>query len=275
MEYTVKMIGGKAVYIVDEHHQALMPWAIERRKTTRPFVLLTFDYHTDTRPAFLHYAFSASGQDKRNAAILRREMSSAAAYGDDDSLAETVKKLSNDEHIDYAIEAGIIKKVFVFSFEGNTTWSVQERQYWEDESPQGVMKRMKLPPPLPPYTYEEPENGIFIINTGGSVIKSANRILESGFLMDKFAAAATMAAGSGINCLTECPFVLDIDLDYFTTAKSIQPDDASFFYNLVKKAQFITIAKEPDFVIRHRLENDLDSDYLLDELLRHIGQAMS
>lgn len=275
MEYTVKMIGGKAVYIVDEHHQALIPWAIERRKTAQPFVLLTFDYHTDTRPAFLHYAFSASGQDERNAAILRREMSCAAAYGDDDGLAEAVKKLSNDEHIDYAIEAGIIKNAFVFSFEDNTSWSVQERQYWEDESPQGVTKRMRLPPPLPPYTYREPGNGIFIINTGGSGIKSANRILESDFMLNKFAAAAPMAAVAGISSLQEHPFILDIDLDYFTTGKSIQPDDASFFHTLVKKAQFVTIAKEPDFVIRHRLENDLNSDYLLDELLRHIGQAMS
>lgn len=275
MEYTVKMIGGKAVYIVDEHHHALIPWAIERRKTAQPLVLLTFDYHTDTRPAFLHYAFSASGQDERNAAILRCEMSCAAAYGDDDGLAEAVKKLSNDEHIDYAIEAGIIKNAFVFSFEGNTSWSVQERQYWEDESPQGVTKRMRLPPPLPPYTYREPGNGIFIINTGGSGIKSANRILESDFMLNKFAAAAPMAAVAGISSLQEHPFILDIDLDYFTTGKSIQPDDASFFHTLVKKAQFVTIAKEPDFVIRHRLENDLNSDYLLDELLRHIGQAMS
>ena len=275
MEYTVKMIGGKAVYIVDEHHQALMPWAIERRKAAQPFALLTFDYHTDTRPAFLHYAFTASEQDELKAAILCREMSCSAAYGDDDGLAEAVKKLSNDEHIDYAIEAGIIKNAFVFSFEGNTTWSVQERQYWEDESPQCVAKRMKFPPPLPPYTYEEPANGIFIINTGGSGIKNANRILESDFLMDKFAAAAPMAAGAGINSLPECPFILDIDLDYFTTGKSIQPDDASFFHTLVKKAQFVTIAKEPDFVMRHRLENDLDSDYLLDKLLRNIGQAMS
>ncbi|MFA6100727.1 MAG: UPF0489 family protein [Victivallaceae bacterium] len=272
MEYTVRMIGGKAVYIVEEHHQVLIPWGIERRKAAQSPALITFDYHTDTRPAFLHYAFSASGQDERKAAIMRREMSSAAAY---DDLAAAVKKLSNDEHIDYAMQAGIIKAAFAFSFEGNTTWSVQEKQYWEDESPQGAMRRMKAPPPLPPYTYEEPESMIFVIHTGGSGIKSANRILESEFLTDKFAAAAPMAACAGINELPEYPYILDIDLDYFTTKKSICPDDASFFHMLIKKAQFVSIAKEPDFVMRHRIENDLDSDYLLKQLMQHIEQAMS
>ncbi len=202
MEYTLKIIGGKAVYIVEEHHQALIPWSIERRKMASPPVLITFDYHTDTRPAFLHYAFSAAGQDERKAAILRREMSSAAAYDNDARLAAAVKQLSNDEHIDYAIRAGIIKNAFVFSFEGNATWSVQERKYWEDDSPQGVMRRTKAPPPLPSYTYEEPENMIFIINAGGSGIKSANRVLESDFLRDKFESAAPMAACAGWSART-------------------------------------------------------------------------
>ena len=275
MEYTVRMIGGKAVYIVEEHHQALIPWGIEQRKAVQSPALITFDYHTDTRPAFLHYAFSASGQDERKAVIMRHEMSSAAAYDDGALLAAAVKKLSNDEHIDYAMQAGIINAAFVFSFEGNTTWSVQEKQYWEDESPQGAMRRMKAPPPSPPYTYEEPESMIFVIHTGGSGIKSANRILESEFLTDKFAAAAPMAAGAGINELPEYPYILDIDLDYFTTKKSIRPDDASFFHMLIKKSQFISIAKEPDFVIRHRIENDLDCDCLLKQLMQHIEQAMS
>lgn len=275
MEYTGKMIGGKAVYIVEEHHHTLIPWGIKRCKAAQPPMLITFDYHADTRPAFLHYAFSASGQDERKAAMLRSEMGVAVAYDNNALLAAAVKKLSNDEHIDYAIQAGIIKNAFVFSFEGNSTWSVEEKQYWDDESPQGVMRRTKAPPPLPPYTYEEPENMIFVINTGGSGIKQANRVIESDFLQDNFDAAAPMAASSGINDLPECPFILDIDLDYFTTKKSIQPDDAAFFYMLVRKSQFVSIAKEPDFVIRHRIEDDLDSVYLLDKLLQHIETAMN
>ena len=275
MEYTVKMIGGKAVYIVEEHHHALIPWQIERLKAAQPHALITFDYHADTRPAFLRYAFSACGQDDRKAAILRHKMTSSAAYDNEAFPAAAVKQLSNDEHIDYAIKSGIIRNAFVFSFEGNTTWSAQERQYWEDESQRGVITRMKLPPPLPPYTYEEPENRIFVVNTGGSGTRCANRILESDFLIDKLNAAAPMAACTGIHDLPESNFILDIDLDYFTTKKSISPDDASFFHMLARKSQFVTIAREPDFVMRHRIENNLEPDYLLNELLRHIKQAMS
>lgn len=274
MEYSSKTIGGKTVYIVEEHHHALIPWGIERRTAAQPPVLITFDYHTDTRPAFLHYAFLASDEDEQKAAILRNAMASAVNYNSNE-LHEHVVKLRNDEHIECAIKAGIISKAFVFTFEGNTTWSVQESRYWEDDSPQGVIRRAKTLPPEPPYTYDEPANKIFIIKTGGSGTESANRIINTGFLANKLAVAVPMAASAGINNLLEHPFILDIDLDYFTTKRSICPDDASLFYAFIRKSQFITIAKEPDFVIRHRIEEDINSEYLLDQLLRHIENALS
>ena len=273
MEYISKTIGGKTVYIVEEHHHVLIPWGIERRNARQPYALITFDYHTDTRPAFLHYAFLAADEDVQKAAILREAMTSAVSYANDELLIEAVGKLSNDEHIDCAIKAGILKNAFVFSCEGSTTWSVQERKYWEDDSPQGVMRRAKASPPPPPYTFEEPANHIFNINTGGTGVKGANRIIEADFLRNRLDIASAMAKSAGIDNLPESPFILDIDLDYFTTKKSICPADASVFYSLIRQAQFITIAKEPAFVTRHRLDNDLDAEYLLQELLRHIEQA--
>ena len=273
MEYSSKTIGGKTVYIVEKHHQALIPWGIERQTAEQPPVLITFDYHTDTRPAFLHYAFQASGEDEQKAAILRHAMASTTNYTSDKLIAY-VAKLRNDEHIDCAIKTGIIKDAFVFSFEGDTTWSIQERKYWEDDSPQGVIRRAKTPPPAPPYTFEEPANKIFIIKTGGVGIESANRVINADFLANKFASAMPMAVCAGINNLLEYPFILDIDLDCFTTKKSICPDNVSFFHLLIRKSQFITIAEEPDFVIRHRIEADIDSAYLLKQLLQHIENAL-
>jgi integrase len=45
-------------------------------------------------------------------------------------------------------------------------------------------------------------------------------------------------------------FILDIDLDYFNTAKSITPDHRSVFYDLIRRCIGITIAMESYYVIR-------------------------
>ncbi|MCM1430722.1 MAG: hypothetical protein NC124_19915 [Clostridium sp.] len=43
----------------------------------------------------------------------------------------------------------------------------------------------------------------------------------------------------------KCDYILDIDLDYFHTMKSIDPSTKKIFSQLVKSAKAITIAKEP------------------------------
>ena len=83
----------KRVYIVGEHHNVLREWC---KYQGQGMHLLSFDYHIDFRP------FSSGiGSDP-----LKCENVEAAIIA-----------LAKNEHIDYAIRRGIIKKAFVFSYE--------------------------------------------------------------------------------------------------------------------------------------------------------------
>ena len=71
-------------------------------------------------------------------------------------------------------------------------------------------------------------------------------------------------------------YILDIDLDYFHTLKSIQPDNCDTIYSLIRNAKIITIAKEPICVDNLKYGNEqINSELLLDALLNHIEQALS
>ncbi|MEI3003883.1 MAG: hypothetical protein V8T87_04585 [Victivallales bacterium] len=45
-----KIINKKKVYIVEEHHHVLLPWASEREQLGIAPHVLTLDHHTDTLP---------------------------------------------------------------------------------------------------------------------------------------------------------------------------------------------------------------------------------
>ena len=75
--------------------------------------------------------------------------------------------------------------------------------------------------------------------------------------------------------LTE-PFVLDIDLDVFKGARSIQPREPELFYELIRRAEAITISRERDWVRLLNLDyGKLQYEYFLEHLLEHIGKALS
>jgi hypothetical protein len=70
-------------------------------------------------------------------------------------------------------------------------------------------------------------------------------------------------------------FILDIDLDYFNTRQSINPNQDEIFYSLIRRSAGITIAREGWFVEDCKLENEkLDVTYLENMLIQHIKNAM-
>ena len=50
MDITVeeRLIRGKRIFLVEDHHHVLLPWAELRRASSQAFSTLTLDHHTDT-----------------------------------------------------------------------------------------------------------------------------------------------------------------------------------------------------------------------------------
>lgn len=93
-----KTIGKTPVYLVEDHHHALVPWReICRELGTQPHVL-TLDHHTDTLPAFTHY---------NEVHGIRHPLRIP--------VEEALDDLRHDEHFDFAVRNDLIRSATIFS----------------------------------------------------------------------------------------------------------------------------------------------------------------
>ena len=105
----------KRVYIVWSHHHAIKELFRYRECGSH---LLSFDYHTDFHEAFLRSSCASSSAQfgarpytiEKHNLVLEKHI----GCGDENALEAAVNDLRNDEHIDFAIRSGMIKRAFVF-----------------------------------------------------------------------------------------------------------------------------------------------------------------
>ncbi|UYZ23299.1 UPF0489 family protein [Mesobacillus jeotgali] len=204
-----------------------------------------------------------------------------------ETIHEAINKLQNDEHIDAALKSDIIAKAFVISFDGtnNDPPSKEEEQY-QNQLMYNIMfgKDCQLVKPTRPYTY--PESKLYIIEKGCFIgcdkrqhddeceRELYKQIIESNNLNNKLDIINEMNPGIVKDNEIVSEYILDIDLDFFHTMDSIQPKDTETFYRLIRKAKIITIAMEPDYVSRWKVDDhSISSEKLLEHLLIHIKRA--
>ncbi len=160
-----------------------------------------------------------------------------------------INNLRNDEHINFAIRKNIVSKVYISSFQGGYNGS------------------------------QDPYNeSVYHINSfcHSECLKNAHdddctpiqydRCIESEELVRQLLYVSEINTDN---------YILDIDLDFFHTIRSIEPNDSSAFQRLIRGAAIITIATEPSYVNSLKINQELNSEYLLQELLVHIEQATS
>lgn len=292
--YTHYQIHGKDIYVFEDHATALQPWAEYRRRLAASPYLLTLDHHTDTRDAFTSLLsrddelFRIIDPDERNDAFEKRiaSMIERVDFRSEHSVQDAVSKLRHDEHIDAAIRSGIISHAFILCYDDMTGMKSDDEEIQRDIS--GV------PATTASHTFPMPYNKAFIIGgcrgmtPGLDMSISSNvkalweRAIEATFLDAKIQIMNQMTNSNGLPEVLSSDYILDIDLDYFHLAKSIEPGDASAFYNLIRKAAIITVATEPDFVGADNYDLDLKdldkvpvtSDRLLSELMVHMSTAL-
>ena len=269
-----KLIKEHEVYIFEKHHYALFPWSeIKNNNIDQRFVLFSFDHHTDIREPFLSYC-DCNEKEMQN-------FVSKIKLNDESSINDAVLKLNNDEHIKTALKIGIFEKAFIISHSNvfdDVPMSVQEKarmETIEKNDPEYMMQIIEGNYGITPRaerTYEESD--IYMppfVSEGISEYGRENEdeVLEDDFLTEKMMILSRMCPDIiSAEGEIKCDYIMDIDLDYFHTMKSINPISKRIFSQLVKSAKAITIAKEPVFVETERSEKTVTSDILLEKLLK-------
>jgi len=259
MQVQHMVVEGKNVYIVENHAWAIAAWAEVRRDAIIAPLLISFDCHTDTFPAFTKYSVDIDGDfHTMKAKAIREDERKKIDFRLPSSVIEAAQKLANEEQIDAAIQSDILRCAFIVQYSDSGDETV-------------------------------PGDRIFIVPAGCAVDcsklphdDSCNRIhydqaIESSYLKGKYRIIRKMAASISIHDVFETVYILDIDLDYFRTMKAINPDNASLFHMLIRCAKAITIATETDYVEMCKIDEDepITSDRLLAILLDHIHYALS
>lgn len=300
-EITVQSICGKNIYIFEDHATALIPWAEYRRHLDYAPNLFTLDFHTDTITAFNFYQCQ---QEFDNPNLIPGENSArlcaAIDFRDAVSIERAVEDLRNDEQIDTAIKAGILDYAFVVSYYGHgmtdsdaapqKRFNVDMSEKQSDgmitltcteieDSPDETVENTDLKIPDDKMIIIDCELGFEYQNINISeeeIRQHSDLAIESEYLNAKLKVVNEICRAIGQPDFMKGNYILDIDLDYFRTERSVAPKDTQTFYELIRNAQVITIAMEPYFVVQERLNGEtITSDFLLPRLLEHIRKALT
>ena len=207
-------------------------------------------------------------------------------FRDAEDLMQAVQLLHNDEHIDFAIRAGILSHAYVISHDTNPQFEIHSVEYqrWFDEKirPENLVRGL-VPPQPEDRTYHMPSNKILSLgNDHFSDLDIYTEEDRQALALDDRNLAIRMAEISRINGALFLAgydfrnnFILDIDLDYFNTQQSIQPRSPTTFFDIVRRSRIITIATEDDFVLDCRLDGEtVTAECLLEQLMQLMDRAL-
>lgn len=250
---TEKVVRGKKIYIVENHHEVIIPWSEYASNNETAPVLLTFDHHMDTRSAFCRHSCKVAGSEWRT---VRDQLITNVDINDSSTIASSLDKLCNDEHIDFALQTGMISDAAVFSLlsAGICRDYANSKIYYIDPCCTSKCKKSSHDDECQIDVYDkiiEGEELLFKLN-------QINNFIPGFFILNRI----------------NKKFILDIDLDCFHTKRAINAVDMSVFNYLVNNAEIVTIATEGYYVELEKKDNDINENYLLEKLLAHIENAI-
>ncbi len=188
---------GTPLALVEEHHHVLIPWTRLARRTGRRYHVLTLDHHTDVLPAFS-----------------RSETKGAFDFSTENSVLSALSLLRHDEHIDWALRAGVLQSARILSHENFTVCAHPSMSVSRD----GI--------------WPEPQE---ILDGSERAVSAAEQVLETEYLQRQLPSVPE-------------PLILDIDLDNFLCERAMRPRDPSCFLELAERAELITVSLERDWV---------------------------
>ena len=160
-----------------------------------------------------------------------------------------VARLRHDEHLDWALRSGILAESWVLAHENFTVPAHPAMHLLHDP--------------------QWPEEAV-MLNDSAAYRPFADRVLESAFLRRMLPESLRHGGPD------DTPLILDIDLDYFATARSVRPDDSAEFAALARRSALITLSLESDWVRLLRLDGEtITGESLLREMIRLLTEVLS
>lgn len=250
----------KRVYIAWSHHHVLREWYRHRGSGMQ---LLSFDYHTDFHEAFLRQlndpaTLGAISWERRNYFLHRH----IPCVDVDAAIAD----LRNDEHVDFAIQSGMIEKAYVFSYceYGNRDRVLTVPAIEMDDEQTRIADFMRnfspivLPDPTrcevaraqnelaathgekkivsfpecrhPLLVANEESERAKLVTTDDVLRKVLEAFCEEGFNQDNY--------------------ILDFDCDFIRDKDAMTHERFDVLKSIIRGSKAITIAQEPDCVCR-------------------------
>ena len=152
-------------------------------------------------------------------------------------IDEITSLLQHDEHIDYALKSNIIKSSIIIAHTNSNIIADDRITLLND----GFL------------TDDMPLNS-------PELREYFDRALEDDFL------------AQFKEYLPQKPYILDIDLDYFKSYRSLEPQRFSIFKKLVNDAEIITLSREEIWVKLLSFEdNNFNSDYIITQLRKLVN----
>lgn len=251
---TEKVVGEKKIYIVENHHEVIIPWSEYASNNETAPVLLTFDHHIDTRSAFYRHSRKVTDLEWRP---VRDQLIADVDINESSTILSSLERLCNDEHIDFALQTGMISDAVVFSLmnAGICTDYSNNKIYYIDPCCTSKCKKSS--------------------HDDECQINVYDKVIEGEELLFKLNKVNKFIPGFFISNIINKKFILDIDLDCFHTKKAINAVDLSVFNYLINNAEIITIATEGYYVELEKKDHDINEHYLLEKLLAHIENAIA
>lgn len=246
------------VYIVRSHHHVLKEWYRHRGSGMQ---LLSFDYHTDFHEAFLRQlndpaTLGAISWERRNS-FLHRHIPCA-------DVDAAIVDLRNDEHVDFAIQSGMIEKAYVFSCceYGNRDRVLTVPAIEMDDEQTRISDFMRNFSPI-----------VLLGPTRREVARAQNELLaahgekrivslpehrhpllaakeESGRakLVTTDEVLSEVLETFGVEGLNRDNYIFDFDCDFVRDEDAMTHGGFDVLKSIIRGAKAITIAQEPDCV---------------------------
>lgn len=137
-------IGGKEIWVVDDHQYVLLIWGRLFQIQKQPLVLVSIDYHPDTNPPFWLWAYQKAMaiDPERETELVKKfqnRMLSALEPLNLNSVEMTMDQMRNDEHINTAMELGYLSNYHMINCMEKHVYS-QGHHYLVPENQFGNLK---------------------------------------------------------------------------------------------------------------------------------------